>query len=135
VPAEHSLPGCEALHKPGAISNAELATGRYPAPLLPKGMTMTTSPMMADVHAHARTSPERLVYNTKQAARLLGISTSALNSWRRFGRGPDFIKFGVLVRYSLADIERWLASNRVVRVEPRPRPRKKPAPAGQNSHP
>jgi hypothetical protein len=58
----------------------------------------------------------RLVYDSRTAAKLLGISVSILNSWRQTGEGPDYIKVGTLVRYHPDDLQRWLAANRVARV-------------------
>jgi hypothetical protein len=75
----------------------------------------------------------RLVYDSRTAAKLLGISVSILNSWRQTGEGPDYIKVGTLVRYHPDDLQRWLAANRVARVPHRRRPRK-PA-ASHPAHP
>jgi hypothetical protein len=41
----------------------------------------------------------------------LGVSRSALQSWRYSGRGPRFIKLGRLVRYRIVDIDAYLAAN------------------------
>jgi hypothetical protein len=44
-----------------------------------------------------------------QAAEFLGVRPSCLEAWRVKGSGPPFLKLGSkLVRYRLADLERWL---------------------------
>ena len=48
----------------------------------------------------------------KELAERLGISVRTLRQWRYWGRGPRFIKLGKAVRYSVADIEAYIASNR-----------------------
>ena len=50
--------------------------------------------------------------NTKRAARLLGISPRTLEKWRGQGTGPQFLKFGKRVVYSVTDIEAWMRSRR-----------------------
>jgi hypothetical protein len=39
-----------------------------------------------------------------EAAEFLRCSVSSLNKWRVSGRGPPFIKVGVLVRYRFGDV-------------------------------
>jgi predicted DNA-binding transcriptional regulator AlpA len=46
----------------------------------------------------------------KQLAKLLSVSLAATRRWRYIGAGPKFIKCGSAVRYSVADVEAWLAS-------------------------
>lgn len=43
--------------------------------------------------------------NSKQAARILGVSNSSMEGWRARGVGPVYCKIGAAVRYSRADIE------------------------------
>jgi predicted DNA-binding transcriptional regulator AlpA len=50
--------------------------------------------------------------NSKQAARLLGLSPRTLERHRLAGTGPRYIVLGRrLVRYRLMDIEAWIAAN------------------------
>lgn len=42
--------------------------------------------------------------DTKQVAKLLGISEGTLENWRCTGKGPKFTKFGSLVRYRRSDL-------------------------------
>jgi len=46
--------------------------------------------------------------NERQVATFLGISVSTLQRWRLLGTGPRFRKFAGSVRYSLADIDRFV---------------------------
>lgn len=57
--------------------------------------------------------PEKLI-NTKQAAELIGQSTSFLEQDRVTKRhGVPYIKIGSSVRYRPSDIEAWLLARRV----------------------
>ena len=38
------------------------------------------------------------------------IPVKTLRNWRLLGRGPEFIKFGFSVRYSVRSIEAWVES-------------------------
>jgi predicted DNA-binding transcriptional regulator AlpA len=51
--------------------------------------------------------------NSKQTARLLGLSPRTLERHRVSGTGPHYIVLGRrLVRYRLSDIEAWITANR-----------------------
>ena len=50
---------------------------------------------------------------TPQAANLLGVSISTLEHMRSYGIGPDYIRVGRQVRYSLDDIMVFLEANTV----------------------
>jgi predicted DNA-binding transcriptional regulator AlpA len=39
-----------------------------------------------------------------------GIPAATIRSWRHVGTGPTFVKFGGAVRYSRAEVERWIAA-------------------------
>ncbi len=70
----------------------------------------------ADTNA-AETPPEWLT--TEGLGRLLGtldndghiapIKVATIRGWRHKGTGPPWVRFGGLVRYSRAAVERWLA--------------------------
>jgi|LauGreDrversion4_2_1035121.scaffolds.fasta_scaffold165115_2 excisionase family DNA binding protein len=47
-----------------------------------------------------------------QIATLLQRSLRTLETWRRNGNGPPFIRIGRRVLYRCSDIEAWLAENR-----------------------
>ena len=44
---------------------------------------------------------------TSEVALMLGLSVKTLRSYRADGIGPDFVKFGKMVRYRLSDVKRW----------------------------
>jgi predicted DNA-binding transcriptional regulator AlpA len=46
----------------------------------------------------------------QQVADRLALSVKTLQRWRLLGQGPRFRKFGGAVRYSVVDIETWMAS-------------------------
>ena len=48
-----------------------------------------------------------------EAADLLGMKVATLRAWRSNKKGPPFLKFGRAVRYSEADLERFMACSRV----------------------
>lgn len=49
----------------------------------------------------------------RAAAARLNCKPVTLRRWRRVGEGPAFIKVGTLVRYSAAELERWIAAQTV----------------------
>ena len=52
--------------------------------------------------------------DTPAAARHLGLSASSLTKWRMTSsKGPPFCKANFSVRYSLRDLDAWLAAKRV----------------------
>ena len=50
------------------------------------------------------------VLTTEEAAMLLGLSTSTLNKWRVYGKGPKFLKLGRAVRYRKHDLNAFLVA-------------------------
>jgi excisionase family DNA binding protein len=46
----------------------------------------------------------------QDVSKRLNVSLGSLRRWRLTKRGPAFVKIGSLVRYSLEDLEAWLAS-------------------------
>ena len=56
----------------------------------------------------------------REAAKLLRVSVQLLRKWRATGIGPKYIKLGKCVRYSLADIELYIASRRSSPIGVRP---------------
>ena len=55
--------------------------------------------------------PPRAVYfDTKDAARLLGLHPDTLRRLRRVGGGPRYVKIGRAIRYRSDDVDSWAAS-------------------------
>lgn len=50
-----------------------------------------------------------------QVADMVCQSPRTIQKWRLTGRGPCFHKFGQSVRYSLDDVNEWIAKRRVSR--------------------
>ena len=57
-------------------------------------------------------APGKLL-TSDDVARLLSVPTCTLQGWRHRRLGPPFVKLGTLVRYRIADLERWVAENRI----------------------
>lgn len=55
--------------------------------------------------------PSRIYFRTEAAAKLLDVSTECLRKWRQQHRGPEFLKFGGVIRYSREKLEEFLAAN------------------------
>ncbi|MGV4375288.1 helix-turn-helix domain-containing protein [Trueperella pyogenes] len=53
----------------------------------------------------------REVLSPEQAAKYLGVSVRTMQGWRTKGIGPRFGRVGKTVRYSAAELERWLKAN------------------------
>lgn len=47
---------------------------------------------------------------TAELAERLNVAPGTLSGWRVFGRGPQFIRMGKLVRYRESDVDLWLAA-------------------------
>ena len=60
--------------------------------------------------------------NEDEVARALGVSTSALRSWRLRGRGPRFLKLGRAVRYLAQDVEVFIEASG---IQPAPKSHRK----------
>lgn len=60
----------------------------------------------------ARLSRGEIIVNLmteQQVSERLNISLSSLRRWRLTKRGPVFLKIGSMVRYSVEDLDAWLA--------------------------
>jgi len=55
-----------------------------------------------------------------EAACYLGLATDTLKKWRGADKGPKFFKMGRVVRYSLADLDLWLAQQSSQKEEASP---------------
>ncbi len=49
----------------------------------------------------------------RRAAEFLGMQVKTLQEWRTSGKGCPFVKIGRAVRYSLADLDAFIAKNTV----------------------
>jgi hypothetical protein len=54
-----------------------------------------------------------MVLTQKETAEYLKISTKTLEGWRARRTGPPYLKIAGLVRYSLADLEKFIKAGRV----------------------
>jgi predicted DNA-binding transcriptional regulator AlpA len=52
-------------------------------------------------------SPDDRCLKTSEVAEYLGLSVKTIRSYRADGLGPDYVKFGKMVRYRLSDVKRW----------------------------
>ncbi|MDN4520523.1 helix-turn-helix domain-containing protein [Mycolicibacterium austroafricanum] len=66
---------------------------------------MTTSP-----------SPTKCRLSTAEAAEYAGIPANTLRYYRQLGTGPASYKLGSRVVYDLADLDSWLAAEKVKTV-------------------
>jgi len=59
---------------------------------------------------------DKLLFNTKETALMLGINERTLEKMRQQGNGPDYVKLGkharAPVRYCKADLEKYLAEHK-----------------------
>jgi hypothetical protein len=55
-----------------------------------------------------------MLLTTKQAATTLGMRPITLSIWRLQHRGPAFARLGRSIRYSEADLQAFVAANKVV---------------------
>ncbi|MDE0520919.1 MAG: helix-turn-helix domain-containing protein [Boseongicola sp.] len=53
------------------------------------------------------------LYDTNDLHEALGVPVRTLRNWRHLGRGPAYHKIGSICYYRGADVNAWLAKNRV----------------------
>ncbi len=46
----------------------------------------------------------------REVAAQLAVSVNTLRSWRFYGRGPRWVKLNFALRYSVRELEQWLAT-------------------------
>ena len=68
----------------------------------PSAVTLQPVDALSDASPALLTTPE--------AAAHLRLRVRTLETWRRLGKGPPFLKLGTKVRYPIADLEAWLAA-------------------------
>jgi hypothetical protein len=59
--------------------------------------------------ANSLVPPKKFLQNVEAAARI-GIEADTLSLWRSKGEGPAHVGSGKLVRYSVVEVDRWLAA-------------------------
>lgn len=62
---------------------------------------------LAEAVAHKR------LVNERRAAEILGLQVRTLQQWRTSGRGVCYVKIGGAVRYSLDDLDAFIAKSTV----------------------
>ena len=50
------------------------------------------------------------LFTEAEVAARLRVVPRTLKMWRQLGQGPPFLKLGRMVRYSVADLNDWLAT-------------------------
>jgi len=71
--------------------------------------------VMLDTNTHQSIGHPAVNFNAfcrdeRFAASYLGVTINTLRAWRNLGRGPRFRKFGRSVRYTMSDLEAFIAS-------------------------
>ena len=73
-------------------------------------MTIRILPRSRHSSAQSVERPDTLL-TERQAARMLAVTTRALQAWRYRGGGPPFIRISSrLIRYRQCDLHEWIAS-------------------------
>ena len=64
---------------------------------------------LADGYATGRFAPPSEYLNTAQAAAFLGLTEAGMETMRKEGRGPSFVRASQkLVRYRVQDLRHWM---------------------------
>lgn len=70
-----------------------------------------------------KANPNKRLFTEQEAAQYLGISRSYLRQDRMNGTfknrtpGPNFCRFGTMIRYTQEDLNQWIEDNYVTRGE------------------
>lgn len=56
---------------------------------------------------------QTIYVDTQTAAAHVGLSVSYMHKARHFGHGPPYYRVGRAIRYSIEDLDRWMAEHRV----------------------
>ena len=65
------------------------------------------------VHTGEQSFVKRRYLSPKEAADCLGIGLSTLGIHRMNGTGPAYVKWATNIRYSIEDLDNWMAQHRV----------------------
>lgn len=52
---------------------------------------------------------EDRLFDKREAAEVLGVSTWTIDKWVQHGTGPRFLKLGVRVKFRESELNRWVA--------------------------
>lgn len=55
------------------------------------------------------------MYSTEEIAGMVGLKPSYLAKRRQHRDGPEYRRIGKLVRYRISDVEKWVASQQLVK--------------------
>lgn len=78
-----------------------------------KKAPVENSAIINNVLALAKEGEERLLIDTRGAARLTGMSPGFYRKQRHLGRGPEFVRLGKVVRYLPSSLLAWVKENTV----------------------
>jgi excisionase family DNA binding protein len=82
------------------------ATAQHLVELLPHPPTL-----------QSKTPAPSAFLTTREAAKFLTLSLGTLEAWRAKGKGPRPTKCGNAVRYSRAELNKWIAENTMGRAK------------------
>ncbi len=68
---------------------------------------MSEAEIEAEVQRRLEAAKRHCLLTNEEAAAWMGISPSTLHQWRAKGRGPDFVKDGGMVGYTMTALEAW----------------------------
>ena len=72
------------------------------------------------MHPETQAQPLRVLYlTTDQLAERLGLAPITVETWRKRGKGPPYVRLGRAVRYRISDVEAWAESQLVTPSEGR----------------
>ena len=60
-----------------------------------------------------QTGSEANTLSLQQASQYIGVSSAALRSWKREGKGPSFFRAGKLLKYRKCDVDAWIEAQLV----------------------
>lgn len=51
--------------------------------------------------------------NSKQTAKVIGVSPSTIEAWRKQGIGPEYIQTGGRVMYAIKNVAKWMVIKQI----------------------
>jgi len=67
---------------------------------------------MTTVSIEDQPTSDAPLMNTNDVARFIGLGPQTLINWRCQHKGPAWLKYGNIVRYTRADVLEWLSEQR-----------------------